>query len=521
MLKRSLLFGIGMAASVVPCWPDTALAKDCQVIVNPQVVPPKVDDILSKLPAVFTIVKTFYDLGKNPKDIDFGALGDAATKLWGVNQNPDITMEFEILKNQLHDISVNIYVENLNERNMTIVGQIANWEGIIDGALLSVSTDAGQRQTIPRDSAPDFDSKVAITEAFEPFYWRRAWDPTGCTYNTTDSRWMSVISPPTPTSEGPGISSSVYEWRYMVPYILRAIPNRLQVIAGVDPDWGINGHYDKSDLKYYATHLSEQLSNMRGGVQCATRERLDSHLGVNNSLTTKAACADIYTGLSQYEEYHGSLPPTSDSSFPKKLAALRGDHAGQAQRFFPGAESWVIQRMPLFEMKSVVDALHYYMSHAPDLTEARHRIPLAGAPNLCLQDGGDSNPVVMASCSGINNTQKWQYDRATGQIYNNLGPLTNNHGRCLTIPNKVQPIPDTRVVSKKCGDGDTTYQKWTYDPTLQRLSNEFGTVLATDGQRVYLDYFYDSQASSWSQSWLADVPLQRVICGRSDPVCGN
>src|SRR6267378_1499708 len=64
MLKRSLLFGIGMTTCLVPCWPDTALAQNCQMILDQQIVPPQTEDLVSLAKAILKFAIADYNLGK-------------------------------------------------------------------------------------------------------------------------------------------------------------------------------------------------------------------------------------------------------------------------------------------------------------------------------------------------------------------------------------------------------------------------------------------------------------------------
>ena len=179
-------------------------------------------------------------------------------------------------------------------------------------------------------------------------------------------------------------------------------------------------------------------------------------------------------------------------------------------------------------MRSMIDKLHFYVSHAPDLTEVSKRIPVAAARNLCLEVSGTS--VVLGRCNG-SAAQKWVYDRTNGTMYN---PQLNkclemqryDLGHTVSSYKEVEPTPGTPVVSAECAwtitidqttvgtgpcagqQGDdlkhcVRYQRWTYDPVTQMLSNAFGTVLdvqggkLSDGTKVWIWERNDAQAERW------------------------
>ncbi len=81
----------------------------------------------------------------------------------------------------------------------------------------------------------------------------------------------------------------------------------------------------------------------------------------------------------------------------------------------------LLQRMPVFEVRSMVDSLNLLLSRTPDLTRDLRRIPLELSQGLCLdvQSGGTASgtPVWIWECNG-GSAQHWYYNRATGAIVN-------------------------------------------------------------------------------------------------------
>src|SRR5206468_1575067 len=111
-------------------------------------------------------------------------------------------------------------------------------------------------------------------------------------------------------------------------------------------------------------------------------------------------------------------------------------------------ELW--QRMPLFEMRRMIDTLYGYAHPAPDLTATFGQIPLSALPNLCLDvPQGDPTPgtqVELWTCLE-NGPQSWQYDRTTARIYN---PALD---RCLEIGPASSVIPSNLFLGAKAQIG--------------------------------------------------------------------
>src|SRR5438045_2796517 len=157
MLKHGLLLALGMATCAVSCWPEAAVADPCGVIVNPQIVPPKANDLMSKLKELIQIVAIEYGvskkLAKDNKDFDatnFATLVKDAGDLLGLIEGPpDINAQFATLQQELHDISVDLYLVNASEQQSLIALKVAEWNGVIRNTLDLVQSYAGQYQPLP------------------------------------------------------------------------------------------------------------------------------------------------------------------------------------------------------------------------------------------------------------------------------------------------------------------------------------------------------------------------------------
>ena len=364
----------------------------------------------------------------------------------------------------------------------------------------------------------DANSDWAVAIAFDPkVNWTRVYDE--CAFSGGGTAWKDVIALPKNTD------GTAYEWRRMVPYLMNAITNRLLVIEAMDANWRFGRTWD-GYLKDYAKALDQHFGLMSDGVQCGGSVTVSGHGG--SSAAEYIACADINTGLSA--DTHVTVHKTASGLSPSYY---------QLDQFQAELKSKVLEQMPLFDMRSMVDALDFYVSHAPDLTETRHQIPVAANHNLCLDVYPEQNSspysgtqVILGTCKPGSAGQNWVYDRVSEEIYN---PALH---KCLRIEeydysgNRQQPIPGRSVMSADCGEsinvkqgkavdqlpGACTgkqgndleacmrYQRWTYDPNTQALSNGYGTVL--DIQRGVLQagtplWIWDRNETP-AQKWYVD-----------------
>ena len=142
----------------------------------------------------------------------------------------------------------------------------------------------------------------------------------------------------------------------------------------------------------------------------------------------------------------------------------------------------MIAKMPIAEMRMLIDRLYTFRHPAPDLTAALGRIANEDQ-NLCIEVAGGSaaagTPLQLAACNG-SNAQNWSYNRQTGQIVN---PAL---GTCIDVATG-NPLPNATVHSWPCSGvaGDPPQatnpnQVWSYDPENKQLHSVFGTVLKAD-----------------------------------------
>jgi hypothetical protein len=355
---------------------------------------------------------------------------------------------------------------------------------------------ASRNERLAVDSAANTNSDAAVrlgyqTDAFS----KRLHDVCA---NDGGTSWKSAITPPRPDADG-----SDYDWRFSVPYLMDMIALRLQIIAAVDPEWRRNGSFDV-ELRSHTAGLDGQLGKMLDGLRCGVR-RGDgnvhgcSFLSCNVPPNLLIACADIHTGISVERTW-------------KDGRGVSGGLTGQIRERF---RSEVFAELPLFEVQAMVDTLHFYLSHAPDLTELRPRIRVAAAPSLCLQvqSGGakSGSPVEVDLCNG-SGPQQWTYDRVRQEVRNPALTTCLAVRRNLGISQAI-PLPGTPVISEGCDGSD--YQRWTYDPATQVVTNAFGGVL--DIQWANLSpgtpVWNWSRNGGTAQRWSADK-----VTGPIDPI---
>jgi hypothetical protein len=275
-------------------------------------------------------------------------------------------------------------------------------------------------------------------------------------------------------------------------------------------------------------------------------------------------CADIYTGsFKELDLPHGNIdndrdacricnPPGSPPGCP-----THWDPVTQSNVFSYDAQcmanvdaNWaaywnnvqttlaelrreVLADIPLYELRSLMNALYSLANPAPDLTENQQRIAKKFWGDLCLdiQNGNlaPGAPVWMWPCTGSGNAaQRWHYDPATETIVNPTSSL------CIDVQldantQRLEPVLAT------CNGADS--QRWSYDPTQSVLYSGAGstTVLragAAQGDFPYLDWKDETPGSGWPHFldpfWLADAvnpcveqsPLSRDVDSCVDQICG-
>ena len=149
----------------------------------------------------------------------------------------------------------------------------------------------------------------------------------------------------------------------------------------------------------------------------------------------------------------------------------------------------VRQTMPLFEMKAALDTLNRILNPYPaeDLTTIDGLIAPMTASYLCIGgEFGQSNPgtlLKLSFCDTSDASQRWSYNRVTGQISNIVNPNVfiemdgTTFGTDATIQTCATLQPAMDSPSGAAVEIDNIYQKWTYDTATHVLQNGSGLTL--------------------------------------------
>jgi Ricin-type beta-trefoil lectin domain len=315
----------------------------------------------------------------------------------------------------------------------------------------------------------------------------------------------------------------VYDWRLGIPALVEVISYRLQLIAAMEPNFRNNDLYDE-ELENYQSSLKWHLATMQNGIKCGVALKPFSNPATPRNviqIPDYYACADIRTGIEaiEFSTWKPEWKPFIEPPPP---------HPDRAP-FLNRLRVEVMGKMPLFEMRAMINNLYLYQHPSLDLTEKYQQIPVSQVPHFCLEaeeieefrEGDISygvqagSPIWLWECNG-GDAQKWVYDRRDGTIKN---PLT---GLCLDVQ-WGSGVPATPVWLWECNGGDA--QKWTYDPETHVLENALGTRLTIQlrwqrsfplpkppkprdleaGTSVWTEwpFFF----GSWLQQWQADQEM--------------
>jgi hypothetical protein len=259
-----------------------------------------------------------------------------------------------------------------------------------------------------------------------------------------------------------GPSNKVYDWRLGVPALLELISWRIQFIAALDPNFRTSGQFDGEITKYIDAIQSHYVKMLKG-VKCGFR-----YSGKNDTLVLDPyMCGDIYSGFSAAAFFDGRRNGMLRVSYDGKNFVAEASE----DEILAKLESVVKRRMPLFQMQAMINTLTLYNHRSLDLTEKNHRIPVYGAPKLCLDtEGGNvtaGTNVMLHECNGSDG-QTWVYNRESDTISN---PVS---GLCLDVAWE-SPVPGMGVGLWHCTGHDS--QQWTYNRVTHVLQNKLGTVL--------------------------------------------
>jgi hypothetical protein len=303
------------------------------------------------------------------------------------------------------------------------------------------------------------------------------------------SNWKSIIpgvvGVTRPTVYPP---NNVYDWRLHIPALLKAIPQRLTILAAADANFRTDHLYDPQ-LTRDRDSLLHNYEHMYDGIVCGSTATFGTVTPAppRNSVVyaCKVACADMYTGFSG-----SKTVPAAWSSDGKTIIsgcqAIASSPVTSANFKYSVLEirSQINRAMPFFAMKSVADTLFRVNHPAPDLTEYNQRISLEASQNLCLavesDVPNDGTPAWLAPCDGTT-SQWWSYDRGTGTIWNPginkcLSAQLSGHDAELTQPaSPGEPLSSYAypVVITTC-DSSAPEQRWTFDSQHLVLQNGIG-----------------------------------------------
>jgi hypothetical protein len=329
--------------------------------------------------------------------------------------------------------------------------------------------------------------------AFERYWTDAATDGqafwTGVSSNIGWNHWKDAIV----LDRQANVNGFGYDWRLGVPELLQVLSLRIQVIAGIDPNFMTDGVFSV-ELERHRQALLAQYARMVDGVRCQSSTSPTTDAVDEFTLT---ACADINTGAAQV---YGTMAQDADAT--PRMDLFRRQ---------------LLFAMPLFQTRFVADTLYKYEHNSPDLTAASASIAPAAAPTLCLAVQGAANangtPVVLAPCDG-SNAQHWSYDRTAG------GSITNGpFNRCLDVQG--QDLTSGAVAVLNDCNGNLASQHWTFDPSTGVLQNGVGTVLdvANGAMQAGTPVLLVDRNEGDAQRWRSGViPQRQAPLGPSAPL---
>jgi hypothetical protein len=466
---------VALALCVASQLPENALAETGEAVASSEQALATLDGIADKVPPeIKEIVKTAKEIA--------GIYGDVRTALDVASRVLRVLGIIESKKQ-----------ENLYEQLAAYIDQLGarlSWHedakdrdhrlSVLENALESANTSLSHGSLLARDSNPDWDSRIAVSDAEKSSACERYDQPKAVVGD-----WQKIISRRAPVSNG-----FTYDWRLGVPALMQLVALRVQVMAAIDP--GFRSVESYNELKKHRDALRAHYDKMLSGIECATDWCTGGcKLGLPCTWCVDAvACADIYTGTSA---------TAISNAMPWNTRDARIEEARQE------AYDEVYRKLPLFELRSLIDSLTLYMTGVKDLTAKYQRIPVSHAPSLCLDvqwgNLAAGTPVWLWDCNG-GDAQWWVYDRQRGTIVN---PPS---GKCLDVQ-WGSTTPGTPVWLWDCNGGDA--QRWTYDPETRVLENALGTVLDIQWGNLQAGtpVWTWPRNEGWAQQWRADQELPR------------
>jgi Ricin-type beta-trefoil lectin domain len=316
----------------------------------------------------------------------------------------------------------------------------------------------------------------------------------------------------------------VYDWRLALPLLMKMISMRLFVLGAVDPNFRTDHVFD-IEIDSMREALKTHYTNLSDGLVCTSKDygyasRISpvvTYYGCN------IVCADIYTGISAIKTItpdRSQVTTWTDA----RCSALQSSQPTTYRNAVNDTEAAVRSKLPLFQLKSLIDLLYTFRYPASEFTQLQHRITSDPASNLCVdvQWGSTANgtPLQLWPCNGTP-AQQWTYDRRTGQLRNGLGTCMDQ--RFSVYPGSVvgtwacdTPQGDPPQITNQA-------QMWTYDPLTGTLLNALGTTLMASSLTQGAPLWNESQGAGFASSllthhngdlaWRADQVLPSSQCG--------
>ena len=292
----------------------------------------------------------------------------------------------------------------------------------------------------------------------------------------TSISWKQVVKP-API----GSMNLVFDWRLGAPFFLKAIALRLVVMNAIDPNFRTDHHFDP-ELSMIRNALVSRSQMMLAGVQCGSTPYNYSQILVSPAACA-IVCADIYTGISAIS----TITPSDPNDFNSATCANNKTTAAFADMMNATAVN-VRQKLPLFQMQSMIDLLYTFLHPGPDLTQASQRIsPQRSTPTLCIGTVGGSSAngtnLQLTTCSPSDRSQDWVYNRTTGQIRNPLlgkcidERFGTSYDTAIGIWDCDVPHVDPANPGGPASQINNMAQQWTYDPSTGELRNFLGVAM--------------------------------------------
>jgi FG-GAP-like repeat/Ricin-type beta-trefoil lectin domain len=399
-------------------------------------------------------------------------------------------------------------------KDVNAIGTGATWQSLhdyVDPKLSEVQTVA--QIDIPEQgvsnvvtSGEDGAAAADVQDLFTYSAWHRVAIGSGNDSSTDKAiphpgnvtlqldNWKQVVAP-APIDA----MNEVFEWRLGAPAVLSAIALRMTILGAINPNFATDPLY-RTELQAMHDGLAQMYQTMLGGIQCKWG---DYGYGPGSSTQGKLitvfacqiVCADIYSGISSLTAI---TPSSVNGSYNNKDGTCEAHVNTEAFADAVNQTNYNVRsKIPLFEMRSMIDLLETMLRGAPDLTQKYHRITPQSQQNLCVGTvGGSGNwgtNLQLTACNLADPSQYWTFNRTTGQISNpNLNVCIDerwglSYGTDIGVWQCDTPHAPPDDPAAPPSQIDNLAQKWTFDPSSGQLRNGFGVAMAwliNPGSRV-------------------------------------